>query len=304
MRPGPVLALLGALIALAGHPAARAGGAAAAGSPAAGRSALSLASDADDLAVAPPGLYERGERLTFAVYWFGIGAGTAVLEARGPVEVDGRRAYHFVTAAESSPLVSVFYRVRDRNEAFLDAALPRSLRFDKHLREGRYRHDSSTAFDHEAGQATFRYIDYGPLSRSIETLEEALRITSYRSETFPVPPSVLDELSALYILRTRPLAVGETLRLVVLASRKAYEAEFRVTGRETLETELGAIPTLVVEPLIRFEGIFQRKARVVLWLSDDARRIPVRIQTKVRVGTFTAVLIHREVGTAPGGGPP
>jgi Protein of unknown function (DUF3108) len=67
-----------------------------------------------------------------------------------------------------------------------------------------------------------------------------------------------------------------------------------VLGRETLDTVLGRRETLMVEPLLKFEGVFQQKGRVIVWLTDDQERIPVRMKSEIKVGSFVSTLIRRE----------
>ena len=109
-------------------------------------------------------------------------------------------------------------------------------------------------------------------------------------------PGALDELSVLYYVRTLPLTLGTTTRAKVFASRKNWELEVKVLDRQTLQTSVGRRETIVVEPLLRFEGIFQQKGRVIVWITDDPERIPVQMRSEVRIGSFVATLASREVG--------
>jgi hypothetical protein len=52
----------------------------------------------------------------------------------------------------------------------------------------------------------------------------------------------------------------------------------------------GTFDTVVVQPVVPLEGIFERKRGITIWLSDDGRRLPVKAQTKVKMGSVTAVL--------------
>ncbi len=243
-------------------------------------------------------LYREGERLVYDVTWLGIKAGEATLEAQGVVNVNGHQAYHLVTTAQSAPVISKIYRVDDRTESFLETDAARSLRFDKNLREGRYRHSSQTVFDHEKGIATLRYLDFSQVPRDITRLDEAERYGKYVSQEFPLNSGALDELSVLYYVRTLPLLVSTTVTARVFASRKNWELEVKVLGRETLDTVLGRRETLKVEPLLKFDGIFQRKGRMIVWLTDDAERIPVQMKSEIVIGSFVTTLTRREVGLA------
>lgn len=247
-------------------------------------------------AVEPGRIFHEGERLIYDVAWIGIKAGQATMEVRGVVQWNGQPAVHLVTTAQSSPLISKFYPVDDRSESYLGLDPMRALRFQKHLREGRYRHDSQTDFDHQGGVATFRYLDFSPVPKEISSLEEAEKFGKYVTQEFPLTSGSLDELSLLYYVRSLPLAVGATVRAKVFASRKNWDLEVRVLGRETLDTILGRRETLIVEPLLKFEGVFQQKGRVIVWLTDDAERIPVRMKSEIKVGSFVSTLTRREAG--------
>jgi len=255
-------------------------------------------------------LYREGERLVYDVTWLRIGAGEATLEVQGVVNLNGHQAYHLVTTAQTGPTVSKIYRVDDRTESYLETDPMQALRFEKNLREGRYRHSSQTVFDHEKGIATFRYLDFGRVPKGITRLDEAEEYGQYVIQEFPLTPGALDELSVLYYVRTLPLVASTMVTAKVFASRKNWELEVKVLGRETLDTVLGRRETLKVEPLLKFEGIFQRKGRMTVWLTDDAERIPVRMKSEITIGSFVTTLTRREVGLAQarldshGGSPP
>lgn len=241
-------------------------------------------------------LLREGERLTYDVTWMGIKAGEATLEARGAIVANGQPAYRLVTTARSAPVLSKIYRVEDRTESTLALDPMRALRFEKNLREGRYRHSSQTVFDHANGVATFRYLDFSRVPRGVTRLEEAERYGTYVEQALPLTPGALDELSVLYYVRTLPLTPGGSVHARVFASRKNWELEVKVLGRERLETVLGRRETLAVEPLLKYEGIFQRKGRMIVWLTDDAERIPVRMTSQIVIGSFVSTLTRREVG--------
>jgi hypothetical protein len=251
----------------------------------------------------PRVVLREGEHLTFDVTWMGVKAGQATLESRGLTTLNGRPAYHLVTTARSSPFVSKFYAVADRSEAFLGVDPLRSLWFGKHLREGRYRHDSQTAFDHSGGQALYRYFDFSGVPKEITSLAEAERYGRYVDQQFPLAANALDELSVLYYARTLPLQPGQVYRAHVFASRKSWDLEVRTLRRETLETAIGRREALVVEPLLAFEGIFQQKGRMIVWLTNDAERVPVQMKSEIKVGSFVSTLVRREIGTAQAGLP-
>jgi hypothetical protein len=61
--------------------------------------------------------------------------------------------------------------------------------------------------------------------------------------------------------------------------------------REEVRTPLGKFKTIMVKPLLKAEGFFARTGDVTIWVTDDERRIPVKMTTKVKLGKITATLV-------------
>ncbi|CAN5756570.1 hypothetical protein BH24ACI3_BH24ACI3_05730 [soil metagenome] len=86
-----------------------------------------------------------------------------------------------------------------------------------------------------------------------------------------------DIVSAIYSLRMRPLAVGGSFVISVSDSGLVYDVPVRVTGRERIKTEIGNVWCFVVEPNLFGDGrMIEREGSMQIWITDDARRLPVR----------------------------
>jgi hypothetical protein len=127
-----------------------------------------------------------GESFRFAVKFGFVRAGEARLSVEGPEIVNGETAYRLVSTAESSRFFSTFFPVHDRVVSIWSPILRLPLRFEKHIREGKYAKDVSMRFDHVREEAI--YPD---------------------GERVPIPPGTQDVLSAFYYVRTLPLSVGK-----------------------------------------------------------------------------------------------
>src|ERR1035437_7051085 len=93
-------------------------------------------------AVLPP-----SEELFFVVKWGLVTAGYSSLSIKGIEAVQGRPAYHLVSEARSGGMVTAFYRVVDRNVSWLDQESIVSVRFEKHIKEGKFQIDETTFID-------------------------------------------------------------------------------------------------------------------------------------------------------------
>ena len=216
------------------------------------------------------------EKLVYDVSWGIIHVGQATMEVEEMVEFAGRPAYHIVSRATSNGFCDTFYKVRDLNESWLDAATLASLGYSKRLREGHYFRDEWVLYDQENGRflakSTGRDGSYG-----------------YKAGTTPV--NVQDILSSLYYVRSQELKPGGEIILDV-NTKENWPLVVRVIRRETLRTPAGLFSTILVEPAIREEGIFIQKGRhLQLWLTDDARKTPVQMTVEVFFGRVTAALL-------------
>ncbi len=213
------------------------------------------------------------EHLVYDLTWTGIKAGTATLQ----VVIDGD-VMRVESTATSADWISVFYRVEDRVETVLEKgksdiflAQPRNYRL--RVREGRHRRDKEIIFDYPRKKAVF--INHLDAEKKEYTIHE----------------KVFDPLSVLYYVRTLKLEVGKPVFVDIFDSKKLWNVEVQVLRKERIRSVMGDVNTIVIKPLLKSEGIFHRKGDVYIWLTDDERRIPVRMQSKVAVGSITATLV-------------
>jgi hypothetical protein len=210
--------------------------------------------------------YGVGERLVYSVQYGIVNAGEAVLEIRNIAVLDGKPVYCIVSDARTNDVFSVFYKVRDRFLSFMDTTDLVSLRYEKHLREGKFKADLAVVFDQKQHKAT------------------------YRDKEVPIAPRTQDVLSAMYYSRTLPLKVGNSFALANHTDGKNYPLVVKVLGEERVTVEAGTFDCLVVEPFLRYPGIFTQKGRVKLWVTNDRYKIPVLMKSKVIIGEVSAVL--------------
>jgi uncharacterized protein DUF3108 len=212
------------------------------------------------------------EKLVFDLTWTGIKAGTAVQEI-----VDGGDSLTVTSVARSADYISVFFPVEDRIESTLAKVQAPSLGLPRHyrmkVREGKHRRDKEITFDHAKGKAYYTD-NLGGEKAVVDIL-----------------PNTYDTYSSFYYIRTLKLEVGKSVFVNILDNKQLWNVEVQVLRKENLETILGEVDTIVIRPLIKSEGIFEKKGAIDIWLTDDARRIPVKMKTKVKIGSVTATLV-------------
>ena len=106
--------------------------------------------------------------------------------------------------------------------------------------------------------------------------------------TQPTPSHPLDDASLLYFVRTTPLEVGKVYRFANYFMDEKNPLLIRVLKIEAMELPDGTkVNCFVLNPVIDDRGMFADRAEARLWITDDARRIPVQIRSKLAFGTVT-----------------
>jgi hypothetical protein len=103
-------------------------------------------------------------------------------------------------------------------------------------------------------------------------------------------------MSALYYVRTIPLSTDATFTFPVVSEGKTWEAVCTVLRREKMKSPMGEVNAIVIRPEMKYQGILKKAGDSFLWLTDDDRRIPIRLEAKVRIGTVVAQLKKVELG--------
>ncbi len=214
--------------------------------------------------------FEEGERLAFNLKWGLVTAGYATMEIKEVIKINNREAYHIIVRSRSTSFMDHFYKVRDRIESYIDKESLCSLKFEKNLSEGRYQSQKSITYDQYKHTAL------------------------YKDRVIEIPCYVQDVLSCLYYLRTHKLEVGKDFSFPVNSGEKNYDMIVKVLKKEEIEVPAGIYKTILVEPLLKYEGIFMQEGRLFVWLTDDARKIPVLMRSKIKVGSIHAELITDE----------
>lgn len=108
-----------------------------------------------------------------------------------------------------------------------------------------------------------------------------------------------DLVSAIYSLRLRPMKVGDAFMVPVSDSGLVYYVPVRVTGREQQKTIFGKVWCFKVEPQVFGpERMIEREGSMEIWITDDARRIPVRSRVKSNFGTIE-IRLREAANTLP-----
>ncbi len=232
-------------------------------------SASNFYAQKDDFRTVKNDAFKVGEKLTFDVKYGFVTAGVASFEIPNIKRISGRDAYHVIFEVNTVPSFDMFYKVRDRYETYIDVQGLFPWRFEQHIREGNYSRDFSAFFDQRKGKAKTSEGEYD------------------------IPKYVNDIVSAFYYARTLDysnLKVGDKIPLKNFYKNKVYDLDVVYHGKEIIKVDAGEFECIIVEPLVQEGGLFKSEGSILIWLSNDEAKIPIRVKTKVVVGAIDADL--------------
>jgi hypothetical protein len=223
--------------------------------------------------------FSEGEKLTYELKWGIVPAGEASLEVLSNEIIDGVEGRHFRMTTRTNSFVDVFYKVRDVVDGFTDLTVNRSLLYKKNQNEGSTKRDIVVAFDWE--EKTAQYSNFGEFNQPISINEGSF-----------------DPFSVIYYCRLFDFESNENIVRPVTDGKKIVTGVARFKGRKSIRVNGIRYDTFLIEPEIEhISGVFKKskKAKIQIWLTADDRRIPVRIKSKVVVGSFVADLVEKPV---------
>jgi hypothetical protein len=242
---------------------------------------LALASDDSASASASHETIARpfavGEQLDYTVAVGGAKVGTGKMELLGVEDVRGEDTYHARFTVEGGFLM---FKVNDVLESWFDTETLSSRRFIQNIHEVSYKKN--------------RYFDIYP-ERGV------LHQKGY--DEMPTVEKPLDDASFLYFVRTVPLEVGKTYTFNRYFRPDRNPVVVKVLRKETIEVPAGKFNSIVIQPIIKSQGIFADGGEAQMWLSDDDRRMMVQFKAKVPYLKTLDLYLSAYKGTiAPDGG--
>jgi hypothetical protein len=220
--------------------------------------------------------YGPGERAGYQVKLGGIGVGSGSMEIHGIESIHGHPTYHATLTVSGGVL---FARVDDRFDTWIDVEGLFSRRFKQNQRELNFRRN--------------RTYDFYPESRSYRRLDNG--------EVGRLPTEApLDDVSFLYYARTLPLEVGDVYTIPRYFKEDGNPVVIKVLRRETITVPAGTFRTVVVQPVIKTDGLFGEGGRAEVFFTDDDRRILVQMTSRVPVvGSLSLHLREYRAGATP-----
>ncbi len=220
-----------------------------------------------------------GERLEFEISYGFLTAGNVVMEiAPNFITINNRNCYDISIKINSAASFEWVYKISDMYKCYLDAEGLFPWKFEQYIREGDYTRDFTAIFDHE--------------NLKVKTT------TTVKGEKKPdgeyaIKKYVLDVISAFYYARTQNIASmnkGDEFTMNSFYNDASYDLTVKILDRDNADVSAGDFRCVVVQPLVKEGALIKKAENIAVWISDDDRKIPVKVQLDVIIGSVKAEL--------------
>jgi len=213
-----------------------------------------------------------GEELTYRIYWGIVPVGYSVASTKW-IEEDGRKLLAITFRTRTNKVLATIYAVDDLFESVIDPLTFLPVAFMKKQSEGRYHSHELTTFDYDTLTAYWTSF----LNRG--------------EKNYDIRPDTRDLVTFMYYMRNKTWQEGQTVKTQVMTDEKLYDLEVAVKKRETVKTVQGEkIPSIKLEPRAKFNGLFVRKGKGYLWVSEERPSVVTKITAKIPVASIKLIL--------------
>lgn len=219
--------------------------------------------------------FSRGETLEFKMTYgiFTVGKGMTYVDPNR-YTINDRDCYKVDVFGKTVGVVNWVTDVDDQWGAYIDTAALVPHKFYRRIREGRYKKDEETHFDHQHGKIRVRVADK--------------QTGEFKApKVYDAPAQVRDMIGGFLYLRTMDLSglkVNDTIAITGFFEDEFYNLPIVYKGKKSIKTKIGKIRTLVFKPMMPDNKMFDGKNSITAYFSDDKNRVPVKIEAKMFIG--------------------
>lgn len=223
--------------------------------------------------------FRPGEEVVLDISYFGVDAGELTIQTLPFVEVNGRKAYRFHSIAKTVSVFEMFYKVDDYAETLVDFETLRPFSYVLHVKESKQLRDARALQDWDKGRMFF----WDKKITKENGVEE-------KKQDWELPPYSQNIFSALWYLRAFTLTPGKKIKFRMSHENENLMITCEIVRKEMLSTAEGKLPTVVIRPSAEKDGEAKNIGQNLFWLTDDDRKLLVRMESKIKIGTIVGSL--------------
>lgn len=220
--------------------------------------------------------FQKGEVLEFKMTYgiFTVGRGTAQIHPTY-YKLNNRNCFKVDIHAKTVGMIDWVTDVNDQWGAYIDTAAIVPHMFYRRIREGNYKKDEQTYFDHH--------------KRKIQVITADKKTGKWQEpKMYEAPAQVRDMIAGFLYLRTLDfsnLQKGDTVLITGFFEDEFYRMNIVYYGKDVVKTKAGKIRALAFKPVMPENKLFDGENSITAYFSDDKNRIPVKIDAEMFIGS-------------------
>lgn len=228
-------------------------------------------------------VFISGEKLQYSLYynWNFIWIPAGILEFYIEEKED---TYWIQVTGKTHESYNWFYKVDDHYHCIVDKEEFKPEYFVRDIQEGDYKIYNEIVFDYVR-----------------DSIYSSVKMNDKKTEQFifPLEKGVLDILSLSYKLRhldVEQIREQDEIPLNLVFDEQVFRIPMTFMGEEQAKMirGLGRIDLYKFSPDLIAGHVFKEGQRMMLWVSKDGNRIPVLIESPIKVGSIKAILKQYE----------
>jgi len=218
--------------------------------------------------------FNVGERLEYEIKWSLFPVGSAVLEVLQEDTNESPNCFVLNLDVRTNRFADAFYKVRTSVKSIVDPLFARTLRYEKSQKEGKTQREISVQYKYDLGEAHYSQL-------------------GMKDVITPIPNAVFDPFAVAYFVRMQTVGNGKDIQAIVCDGKRVKEVVIRNGKTKKFKFPDRSIEAIETRPAMEnLGGVFNKSPNgdLKVWFSNDSKRYPVKLISKVSVGSFSATL--------------
>lgn len=244
--------------------------------------------------------FNVGENLKYEISLLGMTVGYSTMKVVGMTQCEKDDCVIFETRAFGTPWINRFFKVDDRIISFWNTKKKMPTFSEKKLHEGFFKRTHIVKFDLNKQSAHFERTSFSGNTEKGEERKDA-KWTEKIGDVTNLPNEFQDILSAIYYQReykTNP-EIGKSFQIQLFDDLKLTEMKISILKKEKIELNLNnqkkEFTAILVQPFIKTTGIFRSKGNIFIWISDDEKRIPLKITADLPFAGHVTIILTEQI---------
>ena len=231
--------------------------------------------------------FSQGEMIKYKVHYGFVNAGEAIMKVDESLKtINGKNCYQVLVEGNSIGMFDFFLPIRDQWGTYIDTSSNVPQKFFMKIAEGKYRKHEIVDFLHQ--------------KRKVNVKKYHVKDEYWKPiETFEIPENAQDIVSGYYYVRTLnfdKMKEGDVISINVFFEDEVFDFRIRYVGIDKVKTKLGSYEAIVLSPIMPKNSLFDGENSIRIWLSNDSKKIPLKVKASMFVGAVEVDIHEYEAG--------